>query len=273
MAHSDVSRRRHRSHRSRSKHYRTAQTSHAHTPEHLGPQICWPTLLTAPDGNKKNLVKEWLDDLEFQRPGTADEEPYHSKRGKSKRFSPSRPGQPSPEPWKPNNLPFLADIGTAGSSPQSRRREHGHKRSRAVIADDSSIIVRDDARGLATTLAASSRSHRPTPAVEEGSYFGRRKKTRRANLEDSVTSRASSAANHVFKKRARYKTRIDRYDIIKHDNGKGKNTKTRSRAESKKSKKRGDHMTSAKEVMDNFSSHSILNDRITVGVTSIPSSC
>lgn len=137
-----------------------------------------------------------------------------------------------------------------------------------MIEEDSSIIVRDDVRGQATTLAALSGSREPTSAAEE-SYFRRGRETRRDEYENSLASRASSPAGHTLEKRARYKTKSDRYDIVKHDDGRGKGKKKRSRAEPKKSKKKRDHIASAKEVMDNFSSNSILNDRITVCVTSI----
>lgn len=69
-----------------------------------------------------------------------------------------------------------------------------------------------------------------------------------------------------FQKKRRRKTRTDRYDVVKKDSVlRHRETKKPSKV-SKKKREVKDTLVSAREVMDKFSSASILNERITVGV-------
>lgn len=82
----------------------------------------------------------------------------------------------------------------------------------------------------------------------------------------SVVSVISRGQYH-FAKKARHKTRSDRYDTTRvHEPrkaGKKKRKKPRDQSRTKDIRRGGD-FSSAREVMDNFNSKSILSDRITV---------
>jgi hypothetical protein len=82
----------------------------------------------------------------------------------------------------------------------------------------------------------------------------------------SVVSVISGAQYH-FVKKARHKTRSDRYETTRDHKprkpGKKKRKKSGDQGKTKETKSRGD-FSSSREVMDNFNSKSILSDRITV---------
>lgn len=76
-----------------------------------------------------------------------------------------------------------------------------------------------------------------------------------------------SGRQHHFAKKARHKTRGDRYDTKRaHEPRKAGKKKRKKPGDQSRTNdiKRGGDFSSAREVMDNFNSKSILSDRITV---------
>lgn len=266
----DTTTRRHRSHRSKPKHRPTARISSAYAPKHVAARPGgWShgNSKTVTDGNKENLVRGWLDDIQVhgseaseRRPKPKNDDSDHTTRRSS----------PSPVRWAPHGLSVPQGLGNA--QPLSRpRRGDRHKRRRASLDDSSVILARphDKAPILADDDEPARRS-RSSSAAEE-SYYERGKWKHQPDAEpnESGASLTLFAPNHTFEKRGRHKTRSDRYDVVKHRNDNKEGTKKKGRtgaaAEPKKPKKRKrENMTSAKEVMDNFTSHSILSERITV---------
>lgn len=272
MASPGASRRRHRSHRSKPNHHCTGPTSHA---RHMSAEESWPTLHTAPDGNKENLVQGWLDNIEARRSVTVDARPAHSKRTDSKHRSRPQTAQPSPELWIPRALLSLADVGNAGLASRLSSSGREYKRGPSVLEEVSSIIAPDDERDEPATridLSPARPALRPASPADE-SYYERGKKRQHPGLDDSLATRASSSGGHSFEKRPRRKTRGDRYDAVKHGDdyrGRKKRENELDGAGSKrdqKEKAKFDNMTSAREVMGKFVSNSILNNRITVSAT------
>lgn len=77
------------------------------------------------------------------------------------------------------------------------------------------------------------------------------------------TSCASAA--RAFEKRPRHKTRADKYDAKKlGSRKKRKKPSDEEQHQPRKSKSRRKHLAIGKNVMNNFTSDAVLNDRITV---------
>lgn len=91
-------------------------------------------------------------------------------------------------------------------------------------------------------------------------------KRRKAEPSNSVTSANSSAHHETFEKRARHKTREDRYEPKK--GGRKFDKDDREKRPRKKREKKGDKKKTAKkageDLVNNFSSKSIAQERLTV---------
>lgn len=273
MGSPDIPARRHRSGRSKPKHHRTGHARHssAHsqsptTHVNSGPGRLWPTSSATADKSKENLlqVQDWLNGLQAFGSGSATGGLPHCKTSSSK--PPPRPqsGFTITAPWAAQALPVsLSEMpGIAKSIPRShglRRQHHRH-----ASLEDSSFIAPKQ-------FADKSRARRPSlsPATEER-HFHRGKKRRQSapDSEESGSSPGLSPPRHNFEKKSRRKTRSDRYNTVKiNDTVKMKKPHKRKKqavVEAKNYRKKYDHLASASEVMDNFNSHSILSDRITV---------
>lgn len=152
--------------------------------------------------------------------------------------------------------------------------ERRHRRLRASFHVPNGSDDRDDSSVIAPRpLADNSRARRPklkSEADANGHGKGKKRRQPGPDSQESGSSPAPSPPEYNFEKRARHKTKSDRYDTVKQDDGdknnKPKRRKTRSAAETRRTSRGNSHLASARDVMDNFSSHSILSDRITVSL-------
>lgn len=247
--------RHHRSRCNKSKHHRTAQASHAHGSHHVSADKSWPTLLAAPDGDKENLVQGWLDDVHMHTSASANQPEHHSKKRNSKHLL-------DPKPWAPHGLPVFANLGN--SSLLGRPRQEQSRKRKRISVESGAANALDDDLGHAD-LESAPRVCRPRSAAEIGDHG--RGKEYQPGSDSGLSSSAPSRAENNFKKRARHKTRSDRYNIVKNDDTDREKKRSKGqepRKDSRKNKRKRHHMPSSKDVMDHFSSNSILNDRITV---------
>lgn len=264
-----ISARRHRSHRSKPKHRPTAHVLPTYAPKHMNARPESSALVpstTATDGNKEKLVRGWLDDIQVH--GTEQVARTHGTKD-SRPKQRNRLSSPSPTRRAPHGLSLQECLGDA--QPLIRPRRGGRHKGRRALSDDSSIIA-PNRHGRPPIIADDDdriRRPRSSSAAEESySERGKRKRQPGADCDEYGASLTLFAPRHNFEKRARHKTRNDRYDVVKHRDKTKEETKKKVKeagaAESQKPKKKRQQMTSAREVMDNFKSHSILTERITV---------
>lgn len=258
MDSSEIPARRHRSDRSKPKHHRTGPTRHIPTHAQGSRQVSpgsgklWPTAFAKDDHSKEKLVQGWLDDIQASGSGFIAGNPPHYKASNSKPLH--QPQSLSPAPWAPHGLPLPLSLskGLGISRLMSQPRETRRNKRQRSLSDDSSFIAPKESADNHRTQ----RSRSGLAARDEYYERGNTKRQPGSGPEESGSSPAPSSPDHNFEKRPRHKTRSDRYDTVKdHDSGKEKK---------RKKKKKIDHLASSREVMDNFNSHSILSDRITV---------
>lgn len=236
----------------------------AHTASDLrAPVTEWPTREEhAREGNKQSLVDTWLEDIETPRL-----QPVHNIQPLSKEpisNACSRPGSTyhlhSPSPrrvfaHKSHNVPVLR------SPLRQNRRQH---RRRDLVQDNATLDLRNE-QDTPQAQAGSPKVIGPVSVATESDYESAKKRSHTGS-EGSAVSVASAAQYH-FEKKARYKTRSDRYDTMRvhkpRQAGKRKRKKPKDQSRRSENRRAGDFFP-AKEVMDNFNSESILSDRITV---------
>lgn len=199
--------------------------------------------------SKEGLIHSWLQGLRAPKLRPEDEVGHLAGKSIPSTRSPAQPAHPSPGCWTPHGLQLpegYRDPHPLSGTCDGRQRR---RRDRALDEDSSIIVpIHDRLRNSAETPSC---------------YYERGKRKQQVDSEASDHNYgASSPADHQFEKRARRKTRDDRYDTVKVDyHGRGKDPRTKP---SNQSTKRGLNMSSAREVMNNFNSNTILNDRITV---------
>ncbi|KAI0101612.1 hypothetical protein GGR51DRAFT_529586 [Nemania sp. FL0031] len=217
----------------------------------------------APDNHV--VVESWLGQVTAPVPATRIRSPEsrnqpvcHGKRPRSKdRQAHSwRQHARRVDPlWRPQHIP-----PPQGSSPPRlplpTRNPKRYKRD----SDDSSLIS-----DISPPRRSRKRSYvQPTPQQAENS--------RHKPLDEAgVGTGASSPTSHIgavpaFEKRPRHKTRADKYETKKSEDRKkrgGKPDQGEDLPGKSKSRKRK-HLATGKNVMNNFTSEVILNDRITV---------
>lgn len=267
MDYQETPARRHCSDRSKPKSYRTGQIRHYSTPA-LGLNHVIPGSL---DDSKEALVQGWLNNIQALGSGLDAGGPPAHKPSSSNRLS--RPQSVSPARWAPTALPRSRRSGIAESmsQPSGERR---HRRLRASFHGPNGPDDRDDSSIIAPRpLADNSRARRPKlKSAADASGHERSKKRRQTgpDSQESGSSPAPSPPEYNFEKRARHKTKSDRYDTVKQNDAdkdkKAKKRKTHSAAETRRTSRGNSHLASARDVMDHFSSHSILSDRITVSL-------
>lgn len=253
--------RRHGSDRSKPKSYRTGQIRHYSTPAQGINHVIAESL----DDRRETLVQGWLHNIQALGSGLDARGPPAHKPSNSNRIL--RPQSVSPARWAPKALPRSRASGIAESMSQpSGERQHRRLRASFDGRDDSSVIA-------PRTFADDSRARRPNlKSAAHASGYERGKKRMRSgpDSQDSGSSPGPSPPEYKFEKRARHKTKSDRYDSVKQGNTekdhKLKKQKTRS-AETRRTRQRNRHLASARDVMDKFSSHSILSGRITVSLS------
>lgn len=212
-------------------------------------------MVNNPHQGKKNLIQDWLEELQTPKIWPVDEG-YLAERGLQKTRSRAQSARPSPDDWK-LQVPQLRDAtGSLSGTREGRQRQ----RPRRGPDEDSSIIAPiDDHHRVRDRV----KPHSLCLSDTEECYYERGKKRQQTVSEaGSLASGALAHADHRFEKRARRKTRDDRYNTLSFDAA-GRERKSKKK-DGKQNKKKGDVLSSAREVMSNFSSNSILNDRLTM---------
>lgn len=113
---------------------------------------------------------------------------------------------------------------------------------------------------------------RPPPAqhdIHEPEQYHKHRK--RASPSSSSADRSSAQDEHRYEKRARHKTRQDKYETNRGGPARRKSGGDETKPEKKQSrakdgKKKKDTLATAKDIMGNFSSKAIHNDRLTVSM-------
>lgn len=169
--------------------------------------------------------------------------------------------------WRPHGLP-INDIAAAR---MSRPAAHGRSiiRKRRVASEDSSVI--SETLYSPAGLPARNETHavRRSSTTRSSPYYGSGKK-RAMTCSSSISALADGPreGRTRFEKRARYKTREDKYEPGRRDRTRheavGDDPKPKRRDRHGEHKKRKLISTSSKNVMRNFSSTAILNERLTV---------
>ncbi|KAF3762499.1 hypothetical protein M406DRAFT_332878 [Cryphonectria parasitica EP155] len=161
-------------------------------------------------------------------------------------------------------LPSAASIGNTG--PSRQQKDQHRKRKHVLAAEASPVVAFDEDFGQTARHRGASRPPQSDSLIEQRFY--ERDKGHYCESGGSMKPPTSSPTNHQFEKRPRYKTRSDRYDVVRNDKSdreKSKEGKSRKpRGDTKKDRKTRNQMTSAKEATDNFNSQSILSNRVTV---------
>lgn len=269
MEYSRISVPHHRSHR---RSHREGKQSLARRGDDSSSKQLWPNLLAGADSNKENLVQGWLNKIGVWKQESLDETTRHLEYNNNASDYHIQPHIPhrSPGPWMTHDQPFRAAAKNTTPKRQKRKRDKYYQ----ADFDDDSIIVLSDGDGYdqVPNLGDISGDRRSASVVEVG-YDNRDKTRHQLDISDSLLSIPSSPMNHHFEKRARYRTRSDRYNVIKNDDSgrEKKRTKQPKSKEGPKKNRKPNYTTSAREVMDNFKSKSILNDRITVSSISTSS--
>lgn len=151
-------------------------------------------------------------------------------------------------PWRPHDLGAV-DMAMPSRPPNLRKRRRS--------SFDSSIIPdqprRSERRTLATAL-----SNKPSTARAHRDRDSRRRHPRSATVSPAPRQDGTGP----FGKRARHKTRPDRYETKKRKNTVDGDAKQKAKRTKTPGKKK---LVSSREVMDNFTSDAILTDgRLTV---------
>lgn len=257
---------RHSKHQSRHSKDRVARTARALDSDQRTSPTRWPRREEhAHEGNKQSLVNTWLEDIETPRLQRAHENESLLKEPSPK--APSRHGSTyrlrSPSPRKVLSRNSHNGPPSKAAHRQSRR---GHNRLR-YLAQENVVPDLCDEHETVRVQPEIPRIARPVSAAT-GSNHENDKKRPRMGSEDSEVSVVSAGQYH-FEKKARHKTRNDRYDTKAHEPRKAGKKKRKNTGDQSKSHgtRRGGDFSSAREVMGNFNSKSILSDRITVSAS------
>lgn len=257
---------RHNKHQSKHWKQRVLHTSRALGSDHRRSLSLWPTRDEhVHDDNKQSLVDNWLEDIETPRLQRINNNESLSRepslKAHSRPESSYRLRGPSPNKVLPHN----SHNGQASkASHENTRRVHKHLRE---LAQDDPAIERCGEQEAVRVRPEIPPIIRPVSATAEANFEGGKKRSHMGS-EGSAGSVISGVQYH-FVKKSRHKTRSDRYDTRRaHEPrkaGKKKRDKTGDQGKIKVSRRGGD-FSSAREVMDNFNSKSILSDRITVSM-------
>lgn len=248
---------RHHSRHSRSRRHQTRGQSRRQQPKRYQ-QISRHNLPPEADGNKENPVQAWLDGLEANRQGTVSGTARLLHRAETSNHDNS----PHPSYYQPS-LP--AKNVTSQTRPKQDERTTEREECLPNTLPSDLAVAPEAQIDHDVDFDVDSRRRHPRSIAEDGhAERGGPRKQR-----DGSTWLSSSGSPHEdlrFRKKRRRKTRTDRYDVVKKESVlRHQETKKPSKVSKKKSEARHT-LVSAREVMDKFSSASILNERITVGV-------
>lgn len=258
---------RHSKHQGRHSKHRVAHTARALGSDQRTSPTRWPSREEhALEGNKQSLVDTWLEDIETPRLQRAHKNELLSKepspKARSRHGSTYRLRSPSPRrefSRNSHNGPPLKAPPRKSRRELSRLRDLGQENAVPDLCDEQETVR---AQPKLPRIA------RPVSVATESNHENKKKRPRMGS-EDSEVSVVSAGQYH-FEKKARHKTRTDRYDTTRvHEPrkaGKKKRKKTGDQSKSRGTRRGGD-FASAREVMGNFNSKSILSDRITVSAS------
>ncbi|KAI1157106.1 hypothetical protein F4825DRAFT_400682 [Nemania diffusa] len=218
----------------------------------------------APDSHV--IVESWLEKVTAPVPTaqmglreSRNQKLHHRKRPRSKdrHASPCRPHAKRVDPlWRPQHIP-----PAQGSSPRLPLIPTRNPKRYRRDSEDSSLIS-----DLTPRRKSRGRSYiKPASEHGEGSHYKPLDEAE-VGAADALSSTSHVDVVRPFEKRRRYKTRVDKYDIKK-SGGRRKSEKIPEQDEdrprkSKSGKRR--HIATGKDVMNNFTSEAVLNNRITV---------
>lgn len=250
-------RRRHTAH-IKHRHHRQDGSLRPHRFSSWEPEDPSLTVDDQPKHAKELLVQSWLQGLRAPKPRPVHEDGYSTAGRRWTGTSQARAEQAIQE-LLPRDGQLPGDHSVSRSSPATRawQRRDLHDRE---LGYDSSMIAPFQGHNRARKHGRVS-PHRSS--TEEG-YYERGKKRHQTDPEpDSPASGASLPADHHFEKRARRKTRDDRYDVLDSKDDAG-TLQEPGKKSGKQRRTKKHNLSTAREVMDRFSSKAILNDRITV---------
>ncbi|RYC57915.1 hypothetical protein CHU98_g8294 [Xylaria longipes] len=219
----------------------------------------------APDGH--NVVESWLGQLTAPDPTSwlvspeAQNQPIHRGKGQRSQDRHIFPCSQNPrrvDPlWRPQHIP-LAQGSSPPRFPVLTNRDTKLKRHKQNSGDSSLISDPSPYRALREL-----NYKEPNSKHDEGSHH------KPPGEAEVGTVGASSPTSHkaispAFGKRPRHKTKADKYDTKKSDDRKRKAEDERRPRRSKWNKRRP--IVTGKNVMKNFTSEAVLNDRITANL-------
>ena len=153
--------------------------------------------------------------------------------------------------WRPHGV-----ITTVNEVHPIRPVSPGHQRKsrrRRPESSDSSIIS-----GPQVITETPRKRHRPV-SIQEGSPTPESCSNSRRDMPPPAASHGESPR---FEKRPRHRTREDKYETMKSRRSQSKHASSKTHRKLDKNKKKG--IPTGKNVMSNFTSNAVLNDRITV---------
>lgn len=195
-----------------------------------------------PAAGKDALVRSWLEQIDS--PGAeAGHQLDHTRNGHDNDFFPL-----THLDWRPHNLPTAPAITNNDSS----------KRRRYRFPDNDTPIA----------ISTESFQHHDLPQSgiqQEPGSRPRKRSYDKYNVPSSSGSHGSLSDDWVFEKRARRKTRPDRYDTKKredYDNSRRSGTQDKPR----RSLSNKHELRSSRDIVTNFTSAAIKNHRVTVSI-------
>lgn len=250
----------HDPHHSSSRRHRPKEHSRREVNRNKVHELSRANLYSQADGNKEILIQGWLDDLGTTRQGPisdaahspyATETCHHDNSPHLLHYPPNLPAWNVTSQFRPR------------PGPETLGHTRG-KRIRNALDDDLAVTRKTGRWGHDADLEKGPRRHRHTSfAADDFSERGNSRQQREGSAKLSSSSFIHEDLR--FQKKRRHKTLADRYDLIKKDTVVKRKQRDKPTKEAKKGKQTRDTLVSAREVMDKFSSASILNERITVG--------
>ncbi|KAI0141451.1 hypothetical protein BJ166DRAFT_103382 [Pestalotiopsis sp. NC0098] len=167
--------------------------------------------------------------------------------------------------WQPQDL---CETSQDSVPLASTKRRLGYRHRKRSSSDDSSLLTVVDPRAASGDTCSSKQLSKPRAGA------GRSGSNRNHNASDEEISswREPTPEPSTFEKRPRRKTREDRYDVKKEKRRAGKtkdDAVPRHKSTQKKNTKK-QMVSSSKNVMKNYNSNAVLQDRITVSQPLVP---
>lgn len=250
----------HHAHQSRSNRHRTRGDASRGVKRKRGHhELSRHNLPAEADGNKENLIQGWLHDLGATKQGAVNgiARPHRTTETSNHENSPPTSYRP------PGRSATVRDTTSYPRPRQDRSKSKYEKRDRSALENDP-IVAPKPWLDRETAIAGGSRS-RHLRLISEQEPPDRGDSRRHRDEESTLSSNGPSQEDLRFQKKRRHQPRTDRYDVVKKKDAVPEIQRKKPNKVSKKKRQTKETLTSAREVMDTFSSASILNDRITVG--------